>query len=517
MKILLINPPVISVSEPWFDEPDFVRTSIAFLAGYLKKYSNHEIFCLDAKFEKLRFADVIEKCRFLKPDLIGLTAFTNEIKPAAYLAGLIKKDWPQIYTVIGGAHITALPEQTMNEFPTFDIGVFGEGEETFLELCNALENNTPLEGINGVVHRNGSFIKKNNERQRILDQDSIPIPAWELMPPSRTYYIQTVRGCPFNCVFCLNHNGKVARKRSLNLVIEEMLFLIKLGAKRISFGDELFSVDMKRTYNLMELMIEHKIGEKVLWDIQTHVGYVNDELLAKMKEANIYRCEMGIEAGDEDVLRRMGKATNPDMIYKAFDLARKYRITTGSFLLIGQPNETVESIWKTIKIGIRVNPSEPIIGTMVPYPGTEVARMAASGEGGYRLITSDWDNYSKQINGALEFNGISKRKLEFFQILGYTLIFLLNGRILDFLRFFWKYKTAGIALFKKVLFNKVDPEKNLKPVDYEAIINSKANISSTAIIDARTYWKNVQEEEIKNAKQKMPHLLKEQMPLKKIL
>jgi anaerobic magnesium-protoporphyrin IX monomethyl ester cyclase len=514
MKILLVNPPVISVSEPWFDEPDFVRTSIAFLAGYIKKYSHHDIICLDAKFEKLNFNEVVDYCKKIKPDIVGLTAFTNEIKPAAYTAGLIKKYLPDITTIIGGAHITAIPEQTMNEFPTFDMGVFGEGEETFLELCNALEKKQMLYGIKGVIFRDNNTVIKNPERARILDQDSIPIPAWESMPPSDTYYIQTVRGCPFNCLFCLNHNGKVARKRSLPLVIEEIEFLIKRGAKRISFGDELFSVDMKRTFELMDLMIKHKIGEKIQWDIQTHVGYVNDELLAKMKEANIFRCEMGIEAGDEEVLKKMGKATNPDMIYKAFKLAKKHKITTGSFLLIGQPDETIKTIWKTIKIGIRVNPTEPIIGTMVPYPGTEVAKMAANKEGGYKLITTDWDNYSKQINGALEFTGISKRKLEFFQIAGYTLIFLMNGRIIDFIKFFWKYKTAGIALFKKVLFNKVDPEKNMKPDDYEIIINSKGEISPKMMIDARVYWKNVQSEEIKNARELMPNLLKEQLPIK---
>jgi anaerobic magnesium-protoporphyrin IX monomethyl ester cyclase len=513
MRVLLINPPVISVSEPWFDEPDFVRTSLAFLAGYLRKYTSHEVLCLDAKFEKIHFREVLLRCKKLQPDVVGLTAFTNEIKPAAYTAGLIKQHMPGVITIVGGAHITALPEHTLKEFPTFDIGVFGEGEETLAELCNALHDKKTLHGIKGVVFRENGHIIKNPERPRILDQDTIPMPAWDLLPPAHTYYIQTVRGCPFNCVFCLNHNGKVARKRSLHLVIEEMEYLISRGAQRISFGDELFSVDMKRTSELLDLMIERNIGNRVKWDIQTHVGFVNDELLRKMKQANIYRCEMGVEAGDEEALRRMGKATNPEMIFKAFDTARKYGITTGSFLLIGQPHETHRSIWKTIRIGIRVNPSEPIIGTMVPYPGTEVARMAAQGEGGYKMITTDWDNYSKQINGALEFTGISKRMLEFYQILGYTLIFLCNFRFLDFIRFFWNYRAAGIALVKKVLFNKTAPEKKLKPDDYEEIINANTTFNADTMIEARRYWKGVQSAEIKRTKTLMPRLLKEQMPV----
>lgn len=513
MRVVLINPPVISVSEPWFDEPDFVRTALAFLAAYLRKYSLHEVYCVDAKFERMRFTDVLRHCQQLRPDVVGITAFTNEIKPAAYTAGLIKKHLPQTITVVGGAHITAIPEHTMQEFPTFDIGVFGEGEETLLELCNALERGEDLHQIKGIIFRQGQTIIKNPERPRILDQDSIPMPAWDLLPPAPTYYIQTVRGCPFNCVFCLNHNGKVARKRSLELVIEEMEYLIARGAKRISFGDELFSVDMHRTDQLLDMMIERRIGQRVKWDIQTHVGYVNEPLLAKMKKANIYRCEMGVEAGDEEVLRRMGKAITPKMIYDAFRIARKYDITTGSFLLIGQPHETHRTIWKTIMIGVRINPSEPIIGTMVPYPGTEVAKMAALQQGGYKMITLDWDNYSKQINGALEFQGISKRMLEIYQLLGYTLIFLLNFRFLDFLRFFNTYKAAGIALLKKVLFNKTEPEKNLKPADYDEIINARPIANEQLLVNARHYWKKVQSDELQRTKKLMPHLLKEQLPV----
>lgn len=514
MKILLINAPVIAVLEPWFDEPNFVRTSLAFLAGYIREYSDFEVECLDAKFERLNFEEVLEKVKKSNPDIVGFTAFTNEVKPSAYQAALIKKHLPHVITIMGGAHITALPEQTMQEFPSIDIGVFGEGEATLLELCNALANQQSLKDIKGVVYRDeNKKIVKNIERPRILNQDSIPMPAWDLMPPSEMYFTQTIRGCPFNCVFCMNHNGKVARKTGLQRVIDEMEYLIERGAKQISFGDELFSVDMKRTHDLMDLMIEHKIGERVKWDIQTHVAYVDDALMAKMKKANIYRCEMGVEAGDEGALKRMGKAINQDMIVKAFDLARKHNVTAGSFLLIGQPNETIGTIWKTIKMGIRVNPAEPMIGTMVPYPGTEVSKMAAKGEGGYKLVSYDWDDYGKQINGSLEFTNISLRTIKMMQMLGYTLIFLANYRFLDFAKFFWNYRKAAINLFTDTFFNKKQ-SKSLKPKDYEQLINSQKQITFEEMLASRKYWKSVQSNEVKRAKNEMPNLLLEQMPIK---
>lgn len=516
-KIILINPPVLAVLEPWFDQPKFVRTAIAFLAGYLREYGDFDIHCIDAKFERLSFEDVLNRVFELNPDIVALTAFTNEIKPAAYTAGLIKKNMPDVITVIGGVHVTAIPEQTMREFPGFDIGVVGEGEETFLDLCKALQNPSPdLKSIPGLIFRNSDkSIHHTSARPRILDQDSIPIPAWDLLPKAEEYYIHTVRGCPFNCVFCMNPNGKVARKRSIEKTVEEMEWLIRdFGAKRISFGDELFSVDMARTSDLLDLMIEKKIGENVSWDVQTHVAYVNDALLAKMKAAKIEKLEMGVETGDELSLKRMGKSTNLTMILNSFRLARKHKIKTGSFMLLGQPNETHESIWRTIKFGIKINPTEPIFGTMVPYPGTEVAKMAAKGEAGFRLLSTNWDEYNKQFNGSLEFTNISRRALEWYQIVGYVSVFLVNLRFIDFMKFFITYWVGAVQLFLKALSGKKSIREMLNlPDDYEAVINSPETISTEDMIHSREYWKGVQANEVKRARKEAPHLLETQMPL----
>lgn len=516
LKILLINPPTLSVLEPWFDEPDFVRTSLAVLAAYIRKDERFDIICLDAKFEKLDMNQTIVRIKKINPHIIGLTAFTNEIKPAAYLAGLIKK-WNQNCTIIiGGAHITSIPISTLQEFPTFDIGVFGEGEITLLELLNAIYNKESFNGIDGVVYRENNRIIKNNERNRILNQDTLPIPAWDLLPPAKEYYIQTVRGCPFSCVFCLNHNGKIARKQSALKTIEEIEWLINYAKPiRISFGDELFSVDMQRTEELLDLMILKGIGHKVKWDIQTHVAFVNDNLFKKMKEANIDKCEMGVEAGDEFALKKMGKGTNIEMIKIAFKNAHKHKIKTGSFLLLGQPNETHKTIWNTIKIGIQINPTEPIIGTMVPYPGTEVAKLAALGQAGYKLITTDWDEYRKQLNGSLEFTNISRRQLEIYQALGYILIFLLNLRFYDLLIFFTKYFRGAIQLLKKIITGKKNTSEMINiPSDYNIIINSTHKTDLNEIVNSREYWKKIQKNEISFAKKNAPYLLSEQQPIK---
>ena len=491
LRVLLVNPPVFRVEEPWYDTPNFVRPGLAYLAGYLRQYPGFEIKIIDCKFERKNFEEALERILEFKPDVLGLGAFTNEIKPSAYLAKMIKDKLPDTIIVIGGVHVTALPLQTLEEFPYFDIGVIGEGEVTFYELCTAIRDRKPFNKINGLSFRIGSIIEVTSPRERILDQNSIPFPAWDLLPRAQDYIIMSLRGCPFNCVFCMNPNGRVARKRSIGNVIEEMEMLIeKYHPKDLVFGDELFSVDMDRTKELLNAMMEHDIHKKASWWAQTHVRFVNYELLDLAKKSNCSMMGMGIETGDEEKLKSLGKGTNIKMILNASKAARKAKLPINTYFIIGQPNETVESIKKTINLAIEMNPDLPIFGIMSPYPGTEIAKLAASGEAGYRLITTDWDEYNKQIGGALEFANLTVRQIEKMQIMAYTKVFLYNHRYVDFIKFVWHYRKGAWSVLKKVLGLK---RKN----KYDEIgdVNKRIKLDESGkqeIVKATTSWQSWQ-------------------------
>ncbi len=510
-RVCLVNPPVLGVLEPWYDTPTFGRTALAYLAGYLRQHPGFEILIVDAKFERLNFEQALQKIIQFNPHLVGFTAFTNEIKPAAYLAAKVKKQAPSVITVIGGVHVTAIPEETLDEFSSFDLGVVGEGERTLYELCNALKSNQPVDEISGLVFRKNNKTIQTAPRERILDQDSIPFPAWDLLPPAETYFVQSIRGCPFNCLFCMNPNGKVARKRSVENVMRELNWIIDdFHPKRISFGDELFSVDMKRTHEMLDAMIEHRIGERVEWDVQTHVHYVDEDLFLKFKRANVTRVELGIETGDEQSLRKMGKGTTLETIKKACNAGRKAGVSIGTFLLLGQPHETVESIRKTINLAVEINPVLPMFGLMTPYPGTEVARMAAQGEGGYKLLTTDWDEYNKQIGGAMEFANLNRRQIEWLQVTGYAKVYLKNYRFADFIRFLWEYRKGAWEVLMKIISGK-DKLTQLvkKPADYNLMLQSGKPISIETLVSARDNWSKVQSDELKRAKSLRPELFQQ--------
>lgn len=501
-KVCLVNPPVLGVLEPWYDTPTFGRSALAYLAGYLRQFEGFSVQIIDAKFERLTFEQVNERLMVFKPDLVGFTAFTNEIKPAAYQAYLLKKYRPSCVTVIGGVHVTALPKETLQEFPHFDVGVVGEGEVTFHGLCDAVRRGSGLTQIHGLVLRKNGLIIETPPRTRILDQDSIPFPAWDLLPPAETYFVQSIRGCPFNCLFCMNHNGRVARKRSVDNVMRELNWIIKdFNPQRISFGDELFSVDMERTAELLDAMALAQIGEKVSWDVQTHVRYVNRQLFDKFKKAKVDRVELGIETGNEEMLRKMGKGTDMGMIVEACDAAKKAGVKIGTFFLFGQPGETPDSLERTVNLAVKINPDLPMFGLMTPYPGTEVARMAAKGEGGYQLLTTDWDEYNKQIGGAMEFAGLTRKQIEWFQVKAYLKVYLVNFRFIDLIQFLFEYRKAGWEVFKKIVFKRTSLRGRLsKPDDYDQA-SGAFSVEKESLVTSRDAWKLVQQNELKRTRE----------------
>jgi len=506
LKVMLVNPPVFQVEEPWYDTPNFGRTGLAYLAGYLRQYPGFEIKIIDSKFERIDFEQTLKQILEFKPDVVGIGAFTNEIKPAAYLAKLIKEKLPNVITIIGSVHVTAIPKRTMEEFPEFDIGVIGEGEITFYELCTAIKNGQDIHNINGLAYRDGHKIILTELREKILDQDSIPLPAWDMLPKAEMYIVMTLRGCPFNCVFCMNPNGRVARTRSVDNVIEELKLIIeKFHPQEIKFGDELFSVDMDRTKELLTSMLEHRLQDHISWTAQTHVRFVDFELFSLMKKSNLKMIGLGIETGDEAKLKNMGKGTNLEMIHKARKAAKDANVPIETYFVIGQPNETMDSIKKTIDLAVKLNPTLPIFGLMSPYPGTEVARLAALGQGGYRLVTTDWNEYNKQIGGALEFANLSRSQIERIQMWAYAKVFLYNYRFLDFLKFLWHYRVGALSMIKNTLgiksknkYAEIEKEKTKKITKKEL----------EEIVMSTVVWQKTQISELARAKREKPRTIK---------
>ena len=425
MKVALVNPTLKESREKQYARMKEPHLGLAYLAASLEEKDITPVL-IDAKFEGIGFGQVMGRLKSEQPDLIGLTAFTPEIEDAAHLAAEIKKELPHAPVVIGGAHVTALPEQALNEFPCFDFVVYGEGEITLHQLALALEGKQEMEEIKGLAFRNGG-VQVNPPRDFIDQLDELPLPAWHLLPRSDYYPMETSRGCPFHCSFCCRVTGDKIRLRSPQSVVEEMeVVYSRFKPRHFTFSDETFGVNHRHANELLDLMIEKGIPRKVTWNITTRVDVVNLELMLKMKEAGCTSVGFGIESGNQAILNSVGKGITLEKAERAVMLAKQAKLRTNSFFILGHPYETKQTIHETLDFAARLNTTRVNFGIMVPYPGTEIAGMVERGEGNYRLLSRKWSDYGKQVGNVLELTNISRAELERLQLWGYLKFHLHN-------------------------------------------------------------------------------------------
>jgi len=453
MKIVLVNPPPIRRIER-DDLPSYPHLGLGYLASSLEQNGFEEILIIDAKLERKSLENVLYDLKAFNPDVLGITAMTHEIIQAAQLAEQVKKIVPLCNIVIGGVHVSILPKQTLEEFPSFDYGLCNEGELSFPLLMKTFLQKGELETVPNLVYRTDNSIHLTTQTDWLNDLDSIAFPAWNRFPKAKEYPFLTSRGCPFQCNFCHPYGRKV-RDRDPEKAVEELDWVVStFKPKTINVYDETFGIDQERTFRLLNLMQKHKIPQRVKWWAYTRVNIATEELLRKMKDSGAFMIGFGIETGNEEILKKSKKNINLKRAEELVSIAKKIGLKTQTYFILGHPYETLETINDTIDFAIKLNGDLTCFGIMVPYPGTKINEMAKNGEGGYRLIAKTWNDYNKQIGNALELVNIPRKKIERLQMFAYLKVFLKNHRYWDLIKFCWGYRRQAMGFILKHFLNK---------------------------------------------------------------
>jgi len=294
MKIALVKPPATYAN--WYRQP---ALGIAYIcACHRAEGYNCEIF--DGYFHSWSPDELVEHVTKYNPDIIGITAMTHEIQQAATIASQLKERIAAPL-VIGGCHVTALPERTLSEFPVFDYGIYGEGEgeETFIDLVKYIEGATSLgiRNIPGLIFRENLNIMVNEARPFCTEEklNSLPHPAIDhyyadnkkaLAHPNSYYVMFTSRDYPYKCAFCMQVLGRKVRRRTTESIIDEMKYAIdRYGAYIFNFADEIFLFDNLHTRRLLELFVENDFPRRIKWSALTRANFVTPELIALAKKA----------------------------------------------------------------------------------------------------------------------------------------------------------------------------------------------------------------------------------------
>ncbi len=365
MKVLFIYPPITPI-----EKNQIVKShppmGILYLATYIKSLG-YQVKVLDALAEKLSWLQIKKRIKKYSPNVIGISVmFTAYYQDTLELSKKIKKNFPHIKIVLGGAHISIDPD-TCIQNNYIDFVIFGEGEKTFENLLKNINNKKNISKIDGLIYKKGKKIQKNPPRELIKNLDSIPFPDWSLLNLKKykfddgfqmrkpCFIVETSRGCPNHCVYCSafavwQHHW---RGRSPKNVVDEIEILIKkFGAKEIAFFDDTMSLDQQRMIGICNELINRKINIK--WSTPNGIAHwtINKSLLRLMKKAGCYKITFGIESGDPSLRRWIGKPYSLDEAKKLTQYANKLGFWTNATNIIGFPYETMEQIQKTLNYSL---------------------------------------------------------------------------------------------------------------------------------------------------------------------
>lgn len=380
-KVLLINPSSGN-SKGMNEATIYPPLGLTYLASYLREKSTvntYDIKIIDANVINLSNEKIVKIIREFKPNIIGI--HTNIIlgRNGAELSKIIKINFPNVLICLGGALASSNPKE-MLDMSHSDIAVVGEGEITFLEICEGKD----LNEIKGIVYYKDNEIVFNKPRELIENLDNLCHPAFDLLPDFKIYpskarkkpvgAIMTSRGCPFQCTFCNTKIfGKKCRPHSPEYVIEEIDILVnKFGVRQFDILDDNFTLNIERAEKILDLIIGRKY--KILINLQNGVraDRLTENLVKKMKKAGVFKTAVGIESGNNEILKSIKKSLNLDDVVKAIKLFKKYNIITMGYFMIGFPNDTKETINETIDFAIYVNPVYATFSMLVPLQGTEI-------------------------------------------------------------------------------------------------------------------------------------------------
>ena len=384
------------------------------------RQKGYRVHLIDAKGQGTSLDEVSRQIAELRPDYVGLSATTISVTNAGRIAEKIKVLVPGVVTILGGAHVSAIPERTLEAFPAIDYGIVGEGEHSLFELLERLESGAPTDGVSGLAFRRGGKVYANPRAPYIDDLDELPTPAWDLLPdfphrfqPSLFSYprtpmatLITSRGCPFSCSFCdRSTSGKKGRMHSVEYVVGLCRHLVGLGVRHITFVDDLFTVRKQRVVEMCQAFLDE--GFTFTWSCNSHPNLLDAATMDLMKRAGCWQIAYGIESGSQRVLDVVKREVRIPKMRETLRMTRAAGIRAKGYVMIGHPTEALDSLAETAAFLKEVELDICQITKFTPYPGTPSYSTIRK----FGTFTEDWEQMNA-MNFVFIPNGLDEHVLE---------------------------------------------------------------------------------------------------------
>ncbi|MBI0583537.1 MAG: radical SAM protein [Methanomassiliicoccus sp.] len=388
MKVLLVNPPRFEGISVIREERCEITERYSILEPYsllqtaaLLRDGGHQVSLIDLNGQDLGYDALEARAREFHPDAtlyrFTPTTFDWDHKAASTVKGVDK----DITTVGVCWTLHTMPNQVLKEAPDLDVYVRQDYEVVAPAAVNALAGGTPLDDVAGIAYRRGEEIKVTGPPTPMKDYDSMPIPAYDLLPSLKPYYVNapagrpftilyTSKGCPFKCSFC-TVAGTPWKMRTAPHILEELRYLKeRYGLRTASFFDETFTFNRGRVEEICRMLKEEDL--KIKWYCNTRAHLVDRELLRQMREAGCRGISFGIESGSQRILDSVEKKVKVEQNRDAVLAAKAERLKVLCSFIFGLPGEDWDSVEETLQFVRDTLPTSAQFNVAVPYPGTRL-------------------------------------------------------------------------------------------------------------------------------------------------
>ena len=384
MKILFIDPNLSGMTSQ--------NVGLAYVVSSVEE--RHRVKLLDLTFQSKKYKEhILAHLEKEKPDLIGLSVTSFSLRVSLEISGLIKKIYPEIHIIWGGGYPTLFPKESINSSPV-DAICIGEGERSALEYLDKLEEDKEPD-VEGIWHkdRNGR-VHKNKLRPFEEDIDGLPFPNWDHWDIERhlqknLYFIPGAvkflasRGCSYNCSFCSSEAirgaipGRYYRERTPQSIIKEIKIneqrYWEKGFRTIHFVDEIFGLNYESLQDFCRLFKGEGLDKRFSWCCATRPDIITKDWARTVADSGCGWVWLGIESGDDYIRNKVYKKNiTGDHIARATSYLKDNGIAYNFSMMLGCPEDTKETIKKSIRLVEALRPATFDVSFYQPLPKTEL-------------------------------------------------------------------------------------------------------------------------------------------------
>ncbi|GAA0324407.1 B12-binding domain-containing radical SAM protein [Bacillus carboniphilus] len=390
----------------------YIHTNLAI--RYLKAFAAPEF---DVEIAEYTIKDpemnIVSDLYSRKPDVIGFSCYIWNIEETIRVVKMLKKINPELFIILGGPEVTYDVPEWLERLPEVDAIALGEGEETFKQLLFALDEGQSLESVHGIAYTDNNGKLKVNPQRNKLDLRELPSPFRfeEDLPQlaKRVTYVETSRGCPFSCQFCLSSIEVGVRYFDREKIKNDIRFLMEHGAKTIKFVDRTFNISRSYAMEMFQFLIdEHLPGTVFQFEITGDIMRPEViEFLNNEAPPGLFRFEIGVQSTNDHTNELVKRRQNFEKLTRTVTMVKQGgKIDQHLDLIAGLPEENYDSFRNTFNDVFTLRPEELQLGFLKLLRGTGLRLDAKK----YGYVYMDHAPYEMLSNNVLNFEEIIKIK-----------------------------------------------------------------------------------------------------------